>query len=330
MKLNVSANISHPSGFSLDARFDCDAAALGITGPSGSGKTTLLNAIAGLVQGANVVFDGADFTTLPTRDRSVGYVTQDALLFPHLTVRGNLLYGKRAEFMPDIVDALGIGHLLDRMPRNLSGGEKRRVSLARAIMSRPRVLLLDEPFSGLDETLRREAMSMLCHLRQTLSIPIVLVSHAADELTSLTDWTVRIENGRVVAGGASAAVLRAHETRIDNFFTGTACGAGRVRAGAVELTAMLPDTATGSVRLACYAHDILLATVAPVGISARNVIPVTVASSVQAGGARLISFESFPLRALLTNDAAQELNIKEGSKAFAIIKATSIVYLGAA
>ncbi|MGH7152221.1 MAG: ATP-binding cassette domain-containing protein, partial [Planctomycetota bacterium] len=270
----------------------------------------------------------SDCSPEPLDRRRVGYVTQDALLFPHLTVRGNLLYSPRADGPGDIAAALGIGHLLGRMPRNLSAGERRRVAVGRAILSRPRVLLLDEPFGGLDETRRREAMSWLDRVRGKVDLPMILVSHLADEIVGLTDWAVRLEEGRVVASGPSVSVLRSSETRIDNYLTGRVVAPGRVRVDGIELTAVLPQGASGEVRLACYAPDVILAAESPRGISARNVFPVRVVSVVPAGDAVLVEIERPALRALLTAEAVGRLDLRPGGEAVAVLKATSFAYLG--
>lgn len=330
MRFEIRARIARPGGFTLEAEITCDAEALGLVGPSGSGKSSLLDAVAGIEPGARVVLDGRDCSRMPLERREVGYVTQDALLFPHLSVRDNLLFSPRAEGLGDVPEALGIRRLLDRMPRNLSGGERRRVAIARAILSRPKVLLLDEPFGGLDETRRREAMSLLDCVRRRYRLPMVLVSHLADEILGLADWTVRLEEGRVVASGPSAQVLRASETRVDNYLEGTVTAPGRIDADGVVLSAMLPEDASGRVRLACYAHDIILAAEAPRGLSARNIIPVRVATVVSTGESALIELERPRIRALLTREAVTSLGLRPGSESFAVIKATSIVYLGPA
>jgi ABC-type molybdate transport system ATPase subunit len=150
MILEVEADVRRRGGFHLRASLRSESDRLAIVGPSGSGKSTLLDVIAGIEPG-RVMLDGEDLTHVPLHRRGVGYVMQDAPLFPHLSVRQNLSYGPRAEGIDEVAARLGIAHLLDRMPRHLSGGERRRVALARAIANRPRLLLLDEPFAGLDE-----------------------------------------------------------------------------------------------------------------------------------------------------------------------------------
>ena len=330
MKFEIDARVLRRSGFSLEASFACEAGSLGIVGPSGSGKSTLLDVLAGVESGGRVALDGRDVSRVALHKRRVGYVTQDPLLFPHLTVRGNLEYAPGADGVEDVATSLGILSLLDRMPRHLSGGERRRAALARAIASKPEILLLDEPFAGLDERRRREAMSLLDQTRRRFALPMVLVSHLAEEVIALTDWSVRLEGGKVAAVGTSASVLRAGETQIDNFFTGCVVGPSLVRVGHVELHAMVPAEASGDVRLGCYAHDVLLATAEPQGISARNV-HWTMATAVEpAGEAVLVTLASPPVKALVTQDAADRLQLETGRRLVAILKATSIAYLGPA
>ncbi len=204
MKLELDVRIRRSADFTLEVSERCEAGALGLLGPSGSGKSTLLDAIAGIEPGARVILDGRDLTRLPPHAREIGYVPQEASLFPHLDVRRNLLYSPRARALDDVPAALGIEALLDRMPRNLSGGERRRVALARALLSRPRLLLLDEPLTGLDDVRRREAMDLIRSVRARYQVPIILVSHRADEVAGLADWSLRLEAGRVGERGALA------------------------------------------------------------------------------------------------------------------------------
>jgi molybdate transport system ATP-binding protein len=324
MKLDVDIDLPH-----LTAIFSCETDALGVVGPSGSGKSTLLHAIAGIEPG-RVSIDGRDVTQIPLHHRAIGYVEQDALLFPHLSVRENLTYSPRAEGIAAVAEALDIRDLLDRRPRNLSGGERRRVALARAIAARPELLLLDEPFSGLDEQRRREAMSLLEEVRRRFAIPTILVSHLAEEVIGLTSWAVRLDEGRVTASGPSSSVLRAGETSIDNYFVGEVTGESSVRVGDLELVVPLPTKVSARIRLACYAHDILLATELPRAHSARNVFWTSISSIEDAGNVVLIGLSEPPVRVLVTHSAVKELDLHPGKRIAALIKATSLAYLGGA
>ncbi len=207
--------------FVLDAVFD--APARGVTalfGPSGSGKTTLLRCIAGLERAQGTLHvngeawqDGKTF--VPTHKRPMGYVFQEASLFPHLSVRANLEYGykrikpaERKVQLEQVVAWLGLSHLIERNdPTQLSGGERQRVAIARALLTSPRILLMDEPLSALDTASKRDILPYLERLHRELEIPVFYVSHAMDEVSQLADHIVLMENGRVIASGALGETL---------------------------------------------------------------------------------------------------------------------------
>lgn len=179
-----------------------DAPVLALTGYSGSGKTSVLNAVAGLVRpvaghiqiGSRVLFDGARGIDVPVHQRRIGFAFQDARLFPHFSVRENLLYGRHgAAANPDdrfqlepLVDLLGLGELMNRRPQNLSGGEAQRVAIGRALLAQPDTLLLDEPLSALDRARREQLLTFFEALRDQYRLPMIYVSHAADEVRRLT------------------------------------------------------------------------------------------------------------------------------------------------
>jgi molybdate transport system ATP-binding protein len=207
-------------GFKLDV--DLALPGLGITalfGPSGSGKTTLLRCIAGLAQADQGYFSLRDQIwqdakhSLPTYKRPLAYVFQEASLFPHLTVLGNLRYGLRRSKEPEqislehCIELLGIGHLLARKPEYLSGGERQRVAIARALAVKPRLLLMDEPLAALDMARKQEILPYLEQLRQELKMPILYVSHAADEVARLADHLVVLQAGKVLANGPLGETL---------------------------------------------------------------------------------------------------------------------------
>lgn len=205
----------HRPGFTLDAAFDIPGRGVtALFGPSGSGKTTLLRCIAGLeraphgkLQVDGTVWQDAS-TWLPAHRRPLGFVFQDAALFPHLTVHGNLVYGRQRSrddaervSLDQVIDLLGIAPLLARKPDRLSGGERQRVAIARALATSPRLLLMDEPLSALDLARRNEILPYLERMHEELAIPVVYVSHMPDEVARLADHIVLIDAGRVVASG---------------------------------------------------------------------------------------------------------------------------------
>ena len=202
--------------FSLSASFESAGRVTGLFGASGAGKTSLINVIAGLLKPdhGTVVVDGetlddtAARVHIPPYRRRIGYVFQDARLFPHLDVRQNLDYGRRMNALADdaaararVTDLLDIGHLMDRRPGKLSGGERQRVALGRALLSKPRLLLLDEPLGSLDEGRKVEILPYLVRLRDEAGIPMVYVSHDAAELRQLATQIVMLQRGRVTSCG---------------------------------------------------------------------------------------------------------------------------------
>jgi len=202
--------------FSVVARFQAAAGVTALFGRSGAGKTTIVNMIAGLIRpdagsitlAKTVMFNAAAKINLPPYRRGIGYVFQEGRLFPHLSVRQNLDYGRRMSGRPHdmdgfarIVALLDIGQLLDRRPRLLSGGERQRIAIGRALLMRPRLLLLDEPLASLDAGHKREILPYLIRLRDESKVPMVYVSHIASELRQIATEVVRIEAGRVTAVG---------------------------------------------------------------------------------------------------------------------------------
>jgi len=202
--------------FSIAARFETAGGVTAVFGPSGAGKTTLVNMIAGLLTpdrgrialGDTVLFDSEQRINLPPWRRRIGYVFQEGRLFPHLKVAANLDYGRRMCGLPPdpaetqrIVDLLDIGQLGDRRPGKLSGGERQRVAIGRALLMRPRLLLLDEPLASLDVARKREILPYLERLRDESAVPMVYVSHQANELRRIATSVVLLDAGRVTAAG---------------------------------------------------------------------------------------------------------------------------------
>lgn len=204
--------------FMLAFSVKIEARALAIFGPSGSGKTSALEAVAGLrtprrgriAVNGHVLFDSERHVNISVRSRRTGYVPQDILLFPHLNVRENVVYGRREGNRPDLrvlVDLLELSALMDRAVGSLSGGERQRVAMARALYSGPDVLLLDEPLAAVDLPRRRRIVEALLGIRDELSVPLVYVTHLPEEALTVADWALLIDNGRIAASGPPRDVM---------------------------------------------------------------------------------------------------------------------------
>ena len=218
LRVDISKKLGE---FTLEAAFASEGRVTGLFGASGSGKTSLVNIIAGLLRPDRGVIALDDETLddtdggvhVPPHRRRLGYVFQDARLFPHMNVAQNLDYGRRMNGLADdpaqhkrVTELLDIGHLLDRRPGKLSGGERQRVALGRALLSKPRLLLLDEPLGSLDEGRKVEILPYLVRLRDEANVPMVYVSHDAAEMRQLATQIVTLRNGRVTALGGVKAV----------------------------------------------------------------------------------------------------------------------------
>ena len=217
MTEGLAVDITRRQGdFSLAVRFATQRRVVALFGPSGAGKSTVVHAVAGLARpdagtirvGGTVLFDSAAGIDVPPHRRRVGYVFQDARLFPHLSVRANLFYGYRltpsAERTADpdgVIAMLGIGGLLKRRPDTLSGGERQRVAIGRALLASPRVLLMDEPLASLDAARKAEILPWLERLRDSSALPILYVSHSREEVARLCEEVVTMEDGRVTGVG---------------------------------------------------------------------------------------------------------------------------------
>ena len=215
LRVDVSKRLGE---FAIEASFANEGRVTGLFGASGAGKTSLINMIAGLLRPDRgvIAIDGETLDDTSTRThvaahrRRIGYVFQDARLFPHLDVRRNLDYGRRMNRLAEdgvlwrrVTELLDIGDLLDRRPGKLSGGERQRVALGRALLSQPRLLLLDEPLGSLDEERKEEILPYLVRLRDEASIPMVYVSHDASEMRQLASQIVMLQRGRVTAFGGT-------------------------------------------------------------------------------------------------------------------------------
>jgi molybdate transport system ATP-binding protein len=355
LELSVRKKLG-PLAFSAEAKVAATGV-LAIFGRSGSGKTTLVNMLAGLVRpdsgriavAGMVMFDSASGTDLPPERRRIGYVFQEGRLFPHLDVRSNLLYGhrriaplERRIGLGEIVELLGIASLLGRRPANLSGGEKQRVAIGRALLANPRLLLLDEPLASLDAERKREILPFIEKLRDEIGLPIVYVSHDPAEVLRLADAILLLESGRIAAQGPVAEVFGRPELRrlVGPQESGTIIEA-RVLAhdGAYELSRLgfgsggslvVARTAAppgAALRLRIRARDVALARVRPAEISVLNVLPARVVAIHPADGPdRDIELVVSGARmwARITARSAEELRLTDGVEVFALVKAVSI------
>jgi molybdate transport system ATP-binding protein len=353
--LQVSV-IKHRPGFTLEARFT--APVPGVTalfGRSGSGKTTLVNVIAGLLRpdegsvslDEEVLTDTRAHIEVPAERRGIGYVFQEARLFPHLTVAANLTYGARrtraAAFISfeEAVSLLGLARLLRRKPRQLSGGEAQRVSLGRALLAQPRLLLLDEPLASLDAARRDEVLPYLEALRDRLSIPMVFVSHQFDEVLRLATHLVLLEGGRVLAHGNLQAMCLRPELQsivgpelVGAVLEGTVSwvdarsGSAMVAVGSGTLQVALRDVAVGTpVRLQLLARDIILATEVVQHLSVRNVLAGRIAELTDdPSGAVLVRCDvgGVMVLARITQDARGALDLRPGMSVWVLVKAVSL------
>jgi molybdate transport system ATP-binding protein len=321
---------------------------IALFGPSGAGKSSLLNAIAGLFRPkrAQVELDGVPLHGMRPERRRIGYVFQDGRLFPHMSVRANLLYGLRRAppgtiGFDEAIALLGLAHLLQRRPHTLSGGERQRVAIGRALLSSPRMLLMDEPLSALDQARRDEILPYLARLHGALSIPIVYASHALDEVMGLADTLVLVEAGRVRAAGPLTEMV----SRVDLPLAAREDAAGllhgvvhshvperrltAISCGADLLWVPMMQPAEGThVRLRVPAREVILALEAPRHISVNNIIPAVIADIAedQPGHAALVSLEigGGQLLARVTLDAAERLRLQPDRRVLALIKSMSV------
>lgn len=329
----------------IEARLG-DAAA--VLGPSGAGKTTLLEAIAGLRRaegriavGGEVLQDTAAGIFLPPERRRLGYVPQDGALFPHLSVRRNLLFGRRAgRHDPEVdalVAALDLAPLLDRYPRHLSGGERRRVALGRALLAHPRLLLLDEPTAGLDPLRARKALARIRRVHEELAVPLFVVTHDPREAMALASDVVLLEGGRVQAVGPAREVLLGPAVlaedggrRRENVIPGRLVrhhpegGTSEVLLAGGEAVTIphTPDLTEGEeLLLSIDAEDLLLATAPPVGLSARNAVAGHVEELLAVGSS--VYARVGPWLVHLTPAAVAELGLAPGTPVWLVAKTHS-------
>ena len=357
----IEIDVSRRLGaFKLDVAFSTDTSGItALFGRSGAGKTCIVNMLAGLLKpergriavNGQVLFDSAKAIDMPPERRRLGYVFQESRLFPHLNVRGNLEYGmklvprrERRITFDEVVEVLGIGALLTRRAHRLSGGEKQRVAIGRALLTSPRLLLMDEPLASLDGPRKNEILPFIERLSERFAVPIVYVTHAMDEIIRLADTLVLVSDGTVAATGAVEDLTSRLDLRPLT---------GRYEAGSVIATRIaghderygltrlefpgggfsvprvaLPEGAT--IRVRVRARDVALALSRPEDTSFANVFEGTVTEigdrvEDQSGAQVDIRLDiGVPLWSRITRRSMDELGIALGSKVFALVKGTSI------
>ena len=354
--MSLKLEISHAFGdFSMNIALRAQSGVTAIFGRSGAGKSTLVNIVAGLLRpdygrvalNDRVLLDTNAGVDVPPHQRGIGYVFQEGRLFPHLNVRSNLLYGRRfagrrksTAGYEEMLELLGIAGLAKRYPHSLSGGEKQRVAIGRALLSNPDLLIMDEPLASLDEQRKNEILPYLESLRDEIGLPILYVSHNVSEIARLADVVIVLRNGKLVRHGSAeevfadpasaptlgvrdagallrATVMRHHEDGLTEL---------SVSAGSLFVP-RLNATANTHLRIRILAHDIILSLDEPHGLSALNTLPVTleeirkgdgpgVAISMKSGSDRLL--------ARITGRSAQQMKLQPGMQCYAIMKSVAV------
>ncbi len=354
LKVGVEKQLS---SFQLTSHFECDSSGvIALFGRSGSGKSSIINMLAGLLKpdqgrieiGGRVLFDSAQNLDMPPQQRRLGYVFQEDRLFPHLSVRNNLLYGwKRAPqserriHLDQVVSLLGIEALLERRPSRLSGGEKQRVALGRALLANPQLVLMDEPLAALDQARKEDVLPFIERLRDDFDLPIIYVSHSMEEIVRLADTMVLVSEGRVEAVGAvddvmgrldlrpltgryeAGAVITAEITAHDSAF-----GLTELRFGGGLLRIPLLEAPIGTLlRIRIRARDVSLALSPPEGISIQNVFPAKITDIGSETGPQVdlrLDAGGAVVWARITKRAMNSLHLSPGKDIYAMVKAIAV------
>ena len=347
--------------FDLEAKFSLDKPVTGLFGSSGSGKSTLLNLIAGLTHpnkgwlklGEKYLFHSTKKINVSPNKREVGIVFQDSQLFPHLSVAQNLLYGYKRTYrklrrfeMPEIVDLLEIGHLLKKQPAQLSGGEKQRVGLGRALLASPQFLLLDEPLASLDHGLKEQILLFLKRVKDNLELPMVYISHSMEEILYLTDHLVVINNGRILGTGHFHDVIK-HD-RVQS--VANAMGLENI----IAVSIIGHDVKSGLTIAEIYGNKLLLPfnnkfsigdsvyisiRSSEIAIAKHRIDHISIQNQMKG---RILSFSHYasqitlhvdigtPLSVDITPKAFSQLALSQGKQIYCLIKVQSLAYLGRA
>lgn len=354
--IEIDVSLARSSGFRLEASFAAPAAGVtALFGRSGCGKTTLIQLVAGALRpdrgriavGGETFVDTAAGIFLPMERRGIGYVFQDARLFPHMSVETNLRYGerraRRARTIPfgAVVEMLGIAHLLKRRPHTLSGGERQRVAIGRALLSQPRLLLMDEPLASLDEMRKGEILPYLERLRDEFRLPILYVSHSVEEVLRLSDAVAVLAEGRVLAFGPLADVLSRPDLLpvLGRFDLGTIFDC-TVTANDEDLGLSTVSFADGALRVPLVgrpvgarararirSRDVSLSLSRPIDVSVTNRLSGTISAIRRAEGPFSdveVKLAHGRIHSLVTHESVLRLALQEGTPVWAMIKAVTV------
>ncbi len=354
MSIHARFNLSR-GDFTLNAELQVPSSGItAIYGPSGCGKTTLLRAVAGLESCANGFFSleneiwQDESRYLHPHQRSIGYVFQEANLFPHLSVTGNLEYGlKRTPTsrqklgFNQVIEMLGVGPFLQRRPMHLSGGERQRVAIARALLTSPRLLLMDEPLSALDQNSKAEIFPFLERLRDELAMPVLYVSHSADEVARLADHLVLMSAGEIRASGAIDEMLTrtdlplAHGDEAESIIKARIVSHDETYAltyvdfAGGRFTVPRKDLATGrSARLRILARDVSLTLEKQTDTSILNIFPGIVAELVDENPSQVLvrlEMEGVNILSRITRKSAATLNLEPGKHVYIQVKSVALL-----
>lgn len=339
--------------FDLDIKCHLNAPVVGLFGASGAGKSTLLGMIAGLVKpqtgklvlDGDYLFDSKRQIDVPMHKRRIGVVFQDSRLFPHLNIRDNLNYGflslkdKRFGFK-QIVDLLEIGHLLAQKPHQISGGEKQRVALGRALLTSPRLLLLDEPLASLDMRLKHQILPFLRRIKDEIHIPMVYVSHAIDEILYLTSEIIMIEQGKLLAQGSFHEIIHqdnlqniAQSLGLENVISAVIASHddvyGSTNLALGEQYIVMPRISaeiTTPITISIPASSIALSLSALTGVTIQNQLKGQIVEINQVGYRLLVKINigGSKVVAEVTSKALESLDVEVGSRVYCLIKAQAI------
>jgi molybdate transport system ATP-binding protein len=357
--MTLSVTIRHAvPGFALDVAFEAPTPGTTVLfGRSGSGKSMIVSTVAGLIRPAEchiaidgtVLADTRKHVYVPPERRRIGLVFQDTRLFPHMSVAGNLRYGLRrapsgAIRFDDVVSLLDIAPLLDHRPHTLSGGEKSRVAIGRALLSQPLLLAMDEPLAALDAERKAEILPYLARLKQMLRLPILYVTHALDEVSRLADTLVLIGEGRTLAFGTLEQMLSRGDLPLAERDDAGVVLLARVvgheperelseleAAGRRLLVPLMGQAPGTAVRVRIPAREVILAAEAPREISVHNIIAGTVRGIVPDPGRRAamveVALDGSALLARITPDAVTRLRLAPGAPVLALVKSVAIEVL---